>query len=390
MHWDAYVVRYGELWLKSGKVRERLVSILINNILSSSKKQGLDVTVDKIHSRLIVRPVSSAVEGVLRRTFGITSFSPVMITKPDLENITVAALYLAKEMRHSFKVHVNRADKGFPLKSPDVASMIGRKIVDETGLVVNLTNPENIIEVDIRENRSFIFNERIPGPGGLPYGSQGKVLALFSGGIDSPVAAWMIAKRGCSVDFLFVNMSDCQVTSDVYRVYNSIRNWFIGSKMYVASIPELKSHLMRVKEGYRQIAYKRFMYRLAGLFASKAGWAALVTGDSLGQVSSQTLKSLIAVDDATKTLVLRPLVGMDKTEITNIAREIGSLDLSEKIPELCKLESHSITNISVEKARELDGVLPNPSNFVERIRVYSSSSFSQSQNTGSKGGPSGD
>jgi len=204
--------------------------------------------------------------------------------------------------------------------------------------------------VEIHRDGAYLFTRRIPGPGGMPYGSEGKVLALFSGGIDSPVAAWMMARRGAAVEFLFLNPLGPVLESRVHAVFTSISRWFPGARLHVIDIgDEVEEIRSNVREGSRQTVYKRFMYRVAQEVAQGLGCSAIVTGESLGQVSSQTLQGLSVIDGAVGTPVFRPLIGMDKDEIVSLARRIGSFDKSSGIKEFCSVESHSNASPRVEE-----------------------------------------
>ncbi len=371
MRKNVFLVRFGEIWLKSERTRRRLIAMLEQDISRRLSDEGIKARIYSIRGRIVVDPEDGweqreKIKRVLERIFGIVSFSPAIMVDTRLEDIEEVVLQFAEKIDGTFKLEVNRADKRFPITSMELAKRLGGRLV-EMGKRVDLKRPKHIIGVDIRQEASFVFMEEFAGPGGLPYGSQGRVLALFSGGIDSPVAAWYITKRGCEVDLLFVNMFDESLEKRVYDTYFTLKDWLPGAKLFVARIPELRGVLAKIKEGYRQIAYKRFIYGLAEEFAMKIGADAIVTGESLGQVSSQTLKSLVAIEDKVKMPVFRPLIGFDKHETMKIARKIGCLGPSERVPEVCRMETHSITNISLDVARKLDNEMPDPRGFLDRI-----------------------
>ncbi len=346
-----FLVRVGEIWLKSHKTRMALMKRLAENISRILEVRGVPHRVSVLGPRILVETDNSE---PLKKVFGIVSLSPVKPVEPELDKIISGVKEFA-EPGKSFKVSVNRAWKGFPTNSLELQRILGKEL-ESLGMRVDLENPEKTIYVEIRERSAFIFDEIIPGPGGLPYGCQGKALLLFSGGIDSPVAGWLAAKRGVALDSLFINICCKDVLNLVKSVFSEFSSWVPG-KLYMIDAMDLAEQIKsKIPEGYRQVVYKRIMYRLASAFIDNSNerYHGIVTGESLGQVSTQTLSNLEAIQDATDKLVIRPLIGMDKTEIMSIARKIGTLEYSEKVPEHCRLERHSRVNVPVSIARKLE------------------------------------
>jgi len=330
--WTHILVRVSELWLKSKPTRRKLLGLLSRNVERVAGRPRVE------DARLVLRFSPDCLEK-LSRVFGVKSLSPAL--KVGLDELESRFREFSKQVAgRRFRVTVHRSWKGYPKKSPELEKELGA-IASEFGRV-DLTGYEVNLEVEIHRDGAYLFTRRIPGPGGMPYGSEGKVLVLFSGGIDSPVAAWMMARRGAALELLFLNPLGPVLESRVNAVFDSVSHWFPGARLHVIDIgDEVEKIRSNVKEGSRQTVYKRFMYRVAQEAARRLGCSAIVTGESLGQVSSQTLRSLSVIDGAVGIPVFRPLIGMDKDEIVSLARRIGSFDQSSGIKEFCSIESHS-------------------------------------------------
>ncbi len=342
--YDTVIVRYGEIWTKSEVTRRKMESILLENI----ERVLFDTSYEVRRGRgriYIDTEEAETIANKLSRVFGVVSVSPAVTTSKELEAIQETAKALAKlrvKRDMSFAVRVHRSDKSFPWKSIELERKIGGAIKSDTGASVNLSNPDVTIGIEISD-RAYIFDRIYDGPGGLPYGSQGKAVILFSGGIDSPVAAWLMARRGLSLDFLFINPGLPEPEANALEIANLLgERWYIRGEFYVADVPHLILQISEeVKEGLRQVVLKRFMYRIGEKLASEVGALAIVTGESLGQVSSQTLRNLCVIEEAVKIPVLRPLIGMNKDDSVRLAKKIGTYDLSIRIKEFCSLERHS-------------------------------------------------
>lgn len=342
--YNTVIVRYGEIWTKSDVTRRKMESILLENIKRALS--DMDCAVRRGRGRVYVdTEEAEKVAGKLSRIFGVASASPAIAVSKELGAIQEAAKALARlrvKEDTSFAVRVHRSDKSFPWKSVELEREIGGVIKSATGAPVNLSNPDLTIGIEISD-RAYIFDRSYEGPSGLPYGSQGKAVVLFSGGIDSPVAAWLMARRGASLDFLFINPGIPEPEANCLEIINLLREkWYIEGGFYVADVPHLILQIAeKVREGFRQVVLKRFMYRIGEKLANEIGALAIVTGESLGQVSSQTLKNLYVIDEAVRIPVFRPLIGMDKDDSVKLAKKIGTYDLSIRIKEFCSLERHS-------------------------------------------------
>ncbi|MFX0208917.1 MAG: tRNA sulfurtransferase, partial [Candidatus Hodarchaeota archaeon] len=234
----------------------------------------------------------------------------------------------------------------------------------DRNLNVNLSNPDLIIHFEVRDKDAFVYTKVLPGVIGLPYGSQGKIVSLFSGGIDSPVATWMMMKRGADVYTLFMDQRPYVGQSYIKRAENSfklLREYapIEHFKMHVASIGNIMERILESSESrFRCILCKRSMYRIADAFAKSKKAKGIITGESLGQVASQTLDNLYVLDSAVNIPIFRPNIGLDKVEIENIARKIGTYKLTAKAVEGCTVvPKHPATKSTIEKIVELEKTL---------------------------------
>ncbi len=319
-----FVVKYSELGIKSRPVRARMENVLISNIKNAYERKA---RVGREDGRIVVYSENGE---VLRRIFGVSSYCKAIMCEKNLETIA-ARIFDALEKNKVYKIEVNRADKTFPGTSIETAKAIARELEGE-GMKLGVKSYDEEIVVEVRRGGAYILFDEKRGPGGMPYGSEGKALALFSGGIDSPVSAWMVAKRGVKVDFLFYSFNE-SIKENVIRVFRKLNGeWFLNAKLFIVDGKEINKQIVECKEKYRQVVFKRVLYRIANSFK---GYDGIVTGESIGQVSSQTLKNLAVIDAASEKIILRPLLGFDKQEIVEIAKNIGTYELSSSIPEFC-------------------------------------------------------
>ncbi len=358
------IVRYGEISVKGPSTRKRMENLLVNNIrdsLASNNYSGYRVR--KERGRIYVEGVEGEkdayrVSGLLTKVMGIVSLSPsVVVSFTSLEDLVVKAWRFFRERIRgsSFAVRAHRiGEHGFT--SLDVQKKLGAIIHDGTGIRVDLENPDYTAYLEIRGWKAYLYDTVLKGPGGLPIGSEGRVLALFSGGIDSPVAAWYMLKRGCIVDLVLFNIGgEEQVRGATEVARRLMGEWGYGytPRLYIVDIRRLIPRIaVKVPRSYIVIVIRRLMMRLASILAEKIGAKALVTGESLGQVASQTLDNLYVIDRASSYPVLRPLIGFDKEEITRIARLIGTYELSARMKEFCMIGTRRIVTHSSLKIVE--------------------------------------
>jgi thiamine biosynthesis protein ThiI len=329
------LVRYGEIALK-GQNRKFFIGLLIRNIRKALDDIEHDIVKDR--GRILVKLdtdgdiVDEAITR-LSRVFGIVSVSKVIKTHKDIDSIAGAAARMVNELKpQSFKVEARRADKSFRLESPEISRRVGAFILDNCqGVRVDLHNPETVINIEIRD-KAYIFSETERGPGGLPTGSSGSALLLLSGGIDSPVAGWMLAKRG--VEIQAVHYHSFPFTSDrakqkVIDLAHVLSGYTGGFRLHLVSLTNIQQQINAAcPEEQGTILTRRFMMKIARGIAAEEGLMALITGESLGQVASQTMESLYVTNASVDLPVFRPLIGMDKVEIMEKARNIGTYDLS--------------------------------------------------------------
>ncbi len=369
------VVRYHEVALKRGN-RPRFVARLVQNIRDSA--QGLGVREARsLPGRIVLRLHEEAdVEAVcarVGRTFGVVNYSVGYETPLEIEAMREAALALAAAASfRSFRIDARRANKQFPMRSPEIEADLGGLVQSQSGADVDLSHAEFTITVEVLPQSAFVSGQKQRGPGGLPVTISGRVSCLLSGGIDSPVAAYRMMQRGCRVDFVHFHGTPftSRASLDKARELASVLGRFQQrAKFWDVPFGEIQSEIVaRVPRGPRIILYRRMMLRIATALARRSRCRALVTGESLGQVSSQTLPNMSVIDTATPMLVLRPLVGMDKVEIVNQAERIGTFETSILPDEDCCtlfVPAHPTLHATLRGIDEAEAALDVPA-LVER------------------------
>jgi thiamine biosynthesis protein ThiI len=329
------LVRYHEVALKKGN-RPYFIEMLRRNLRSSLIDLDLKEIKNLPGRLLILLGDGAEVEQVrrrLERVFGVANFSFVERTPTDLESLKNGILdSLNGRQFGSFRVDTKRADKNFPLTSPEINRALGAAVKERSGARVDLENAELTISVEVLPRDAFFGFDKIPGPGGLPVGVSGKVLSLISGGIDSPVAAYRMMQRGCRIAFIHfhsVPYLDRTSQEKVRELVKLLTAHQFSSRLYLISFGEIQRQIVAaVSRPLRVVLYRRMMVRIAEAIAKKEKAQALVTGESLAQVASQTLENLSVIEQAASLSILRPLVGMDKQEIIDQARKIGTFDTS--------------------------------------------------------------
>ncbi|NLC63102.1 MAG: tRNA 4-thiouridine(8) synthase ThiI [Thermoanaerobacterales bacterium] len=332
---NLFLVSFGEIALK-GENRPFFERILIQRIKAALKRFD-NIIVKKTHGRIYcyASGIPEEIADSLSKVFGIVSVSPAMSCELKMSSIKETALSIMKSAAYfgkTFKVETRRPNKSFSLKSPEVSKEIGAHLLSNLdGLSVDVHNPDVVLEIEIRE-RAFVYLEKIPGPGGLPLGSNGKAMLLLSGGSDSPVAGYMTMKRGIEIDavyfhsFPFTSDRAKEKVIDLCRVLASYSN---GIRLHVVNFTDvLKNLAEKGPEDFLTILMRRMMVRISQRLAQTFGAKALVTGESVGQVASQTLEALMATDEVAEMPIFRPLIGFDKVEIMDYARKIGTYDIS--------------------------------------------------------------
>jgi thiamine biosynthesis protein ThiI len=340
------LVRFsGELTTKARQTRIRFTKRLIGNIDSAFERENLSYKIQKDWSRLFIETQSDKALGFLSRIFGIQSLS--VVEKKHVESLEELLdegerLYKNSVENRSFAVRARRVggikDSRFP--SQEIERELGARLYPFAS-GVDLSNPQVTVSVEIHGDEAYFFSEKIAGPGGLPLGARGRGLALISGGFDSAVAAWLILKRGVALDYVFLNLGGQAHMAEMLPVTKVITDkWSYGDRpqLFAIDFESVLQELQRsTNKRYWQVILKRLMFKAADSVAHNNNQIALVTGEVIGQVSSQTLPNLVVISDATGLPILRPLLGFDKHEIVERARRIGTNDYSEGVEEYCAL-----------------------------------------------------
>ena len=335
---EVILLKLGEIVLK-GLNRNTFEGALLKNIRRRLAPVG-PFDVRFAQSTISITPgpgadFEAAVDRV-RKIFGVITFSRACVTEKTMESVCTAAVeYLRPQLSavRAFKVETKRSDKKFPLKSPEISAEVGAALLDAyPNLHVDVHNPDVTVRVEIRDFGAYVHGEPEQGAGGIPVGTGGKAALLISGGIDSPVAAWMMAKRG--VELTPVHFASPPYTSEraEQKVADLLRRVAAyAGRMYMITVPFARVQeeiLDKCPEEYFTILMRRFMMRISAEIAKIEDCAALITGESLGQVASQTMQAIAVTDEASPLPVFRPLIGMDKSEIVSISRKIDTYDLS--------------------------------------------------------------
>ncbi len=329
-----FVVHYAELGIK-GRNRDFFEEKLVSNI--RKQLDGLGVRNVRRRTGLIrVETEDAATEEALRRlrtVAGVASVMPCAHLELATGPILQEAVRRFRAKHGTFRVTVRRQDKRFPVTSQDFSAQVGEAILQANpNLKVDLSDPDHVCHIELTDDGAYLADEKLGGVGGLPLGTAGKLVSLLSGGIDSPVASWMLARRGAPLhyvhfhNFPYTNRASIDIVKDLAAVLNRTA---IHATMSLINLTPIQEEIAALcNPQYRVILYRRMMFRLAERIAGREGAGGLVTGESLGQVASQTVENLKTIEAVTKLPVLRPLIGMDKEEIVGRARSIGTYELS--------------------------------------------------------------
>lgn len=388
MNINSILCRYCEIALK-GRNRSMFEQQLINNIKHLLREID-DIKVLRTRGRLWIKKEGNFSDSELEilkkqlpKAFGLASFSPGTSCERNIDEIKTATKELSKKIfidtlkakkSPSFRIRARRADKSFPLNHTQVeielATLVGESFDQDEKLRVDLENADITVFCEIREESAFVYLETYDGPGGLPTGSNSPVLALLSGGIDSPVACTMMMKRGCHVDFITFHSypyTTLESVDKVNRLMKILNEYQQPGRLFVCNLAPIQKEIRdNCSERFRTILYRRYMFRIAEEIAKRIGSKALVTGEAVGQVASQTIVNLGTIGAAIKTLVLRPLAGLDKEEVILKARKFETFEISiEQVPDSCTVFAPSspataapLDRIEKEEAKlELDELL---------------------------------
>ncbi len=368
------IVRCGEVALK-GMNKPYFERMLAERIHKRLKAAGYGKASVKRHEGLIFVRFDREwdtlqLAGEISKVFGVASISPAVESESNMNAIGIEAVSFMEKLCEercvrTFKVEAKRADKQFPIKSPDIARQIGGYVLKGLKVLkVDVHNPDVRLFVDVRHDSSYIYADKIAGFGGLPLGTNGKGLVLLSGGIDSPVAAWMMAKRGMMIEavhfhsYPYTSPRAQEKVEDLAKIVAS----YCGSfKMHVINILPIQEQIVKnCPEAETTIHVRRFMMRIAEKIAERNSAMMLITGENLGQVASQTAEALVVTDNCVKMPVMRPLIAMDKIDIIAKAQEIGTFETSiEPYEDCCTvfLPKHPTTKPQLDKIEISDSKL---------------------------------
>ncbi len=380
------IIRYGELYLK-GKNRGFFERAFENNLQKAL--QGFEHTFVKNTGRYLVKDFyeedAETIIQKLKKVFGAHTLSLAYETSSDLESIFEVTKTLIRPSG-TFKVESHRGDKKYPLTSVEISKKMGGMLLDYTkgALTVDVHNPSFIIRIDIREQgKALVFGEFIEGAKGMPVGTAGKGLLLLSGGIDSPVAGYMMAKRGMTVDCLHFHSypyTNMQAQEKVFDLAKILSEYTCGTKLCTVSVTHIQEAIHeKCRPDFMITLLRRFMYRIAERHAKKIGALCLITGESLGQVASQTIEGITSSNSVVETLpVLRPLISFDKNEIIDISVKMGAYETSILPFEDCctvflpdyPAIRPKISDILREEAKlDVEGLIDEAMSTLERIEI---------------------
>lgn len=376
---DIILLKYGEISLK-GLNRPMFERQLISNVAKALAPLG-KFSVRKSQSTIYVEPLEDSADTELAverlsKVFGIVNICPAVKCEKTIESIEKTTLECLSQMDikgKTFKVESKREDKQFPMNSPQICRHMGGVILKNTdGLSVDVHNPDILVQIEIRKE-AYIFTQKVSGAGGMPIGTAGRATLLLSGGIDSPVAGWMIAKRGVRLEV--VHFHSHPYTSDRAKEkvidLARIMSAYTGEiRLHVVPFTEIQLDIIeKCPKNYLTIIMRRLMMRIAEKISVQNGSSALITGESIGQVASQTMESLVVTDNAVNMPVFRPCIGMDKEEIVTISKKIDTYETSILPFEDCCtifVPKHPKTKPSVAEIEEAEKLLTDPEGMMSK------------------------
>ena len=370
---EVLLVRFGEIYLK-GQNRPYFLRMLVERVKASVREAGGNVWLNDSRVFVSGADMSECIRRVTK-VFGVHSVCPaVEMEKADFSALCAAGVELLKDVRGTFKVSARRSDKRYFLDSPEINSRMGEFILDKRpDLTVDVHTPEHVLNVEIRD-MAYLYGTTIMGAGGMPVGTNGRATLLLSGGIDSPVAGYMIAKRGVQVSA--VHFHSFPYTSDrakekVLSLARILSESLCGVRVYVVPFTRIQMEIHeKCAEEYTTLIMRRYMMRIAERVAVKERSNGLVTGESIGQVASQTMQALECTNAVVSLPVYRPLIGFDKQEIIDVARKIGTFETSSLPYEDCCTvftPRHPATRPKMEKILEGEALLDSEALILEAV-----------------------
>jgi len=362
------IVKFHELALK-GKNRPMFIRKLVSNVRGSVVGTGVE-RVWQGHMLIGLNLSSDAdwseIQTRLKNCFGVAKFFPAHKVSRDVDSIRkILSEELPGRRFETFRISAHRSDKRFQITSSDLNRELGTFVIELTGAKVNLKFPDLEVFIDVLHDGILVYFDELKGYGGMPVGVSGNTMALMSGGIDSPVAAWHMMKRGSHVKFAHFHSHPLVDTSSIEKsieLTEKLTRYQLSSELYLIPFGAVQQRIIvTVPPAYRVVMYRRFMVRIAEKLAAQNGALALVTGESLAQVASQTLENISVVDEVSQMPILRPLIGMNKNEIIDISREIDTYDISIMPDQDCCslfVPRHPVIRGRSDTVKELEESLP--------------------------------
>jgi len=370
---DSIVIHYGEIGLK-GKNRSLFEKKLMENI---QKALGKSVKrIYRLYGRIIcdlTETNTTKVKNTLKKIPGIAHFSFIIKSNLKLNDIKKNSLKTLKDKTFStFKVISKRSNKNFAITSQELNQIIGEHIVQNLRKKVNLTKPDLKLYIEICEKEALVYDNKHFGIGGLPIGTNGKLISSISGGLDSPVASFRMMKRGCEVIFVHVfneTIKGTGVLGKLTDIVAQLTNIQLNSKLYIVPFGKIQKQIItNVPSKFRMIIYRRFMMRICNTIAQKENAKGIITGDSVGQVASQTIENLRCIYAASDLPVFAPLIGADKEEIIKIAKDIGTYEYSiSPYPDCCSfmVAKHPELRADVNQIEKIENLIKNKQELIE-------------------------
>ena len=359
---ELILIKYGELTTKKDN-RKHFINVLENNIKTLLKDEEIVITKDRV--RMYIECENALkISDKLKKVFGIYSIVICYKVNNNIEDVLAKALEIMDKNKKTFKVVTNRALKSFPIPSMEYSRKLGGLILKNSEFKVDVHNPDITVTVEIRNNGTFIYTNEIKGIGGYPVGIQGKGILMLSGGIDSPVAGYLALKRGVDIECLYFESpphTSTQAKNKVLKLASTLNNYSGHIKVHIVPFTAIQEEIYKkCPDTYMITIMRRMMYKIAAKYAEKIGAKVIINGESIGQVASQTLDSMVCINSVTNIPVIRPVACFDKLEIIDIAKKIDTYDTSILPYEDCCtifVPKHPVINPKLDKCLEYEKIL---------------------------------
>ena len=376
---ELILIKYGELTTKKDN-RKHFINVLENNIKTLLKDEEIVITKDRV--RMYIECENALkISDKLKKVFGIYSIVICYKVNNNIEDVLAKALEIMDKNKKTFKVVTNRALKSFPIPSMEYSRKLGGLILKNSEFKVDVHNPDITVTVEIRNNGTFIYTNEIKGIGGYPVGIQGKGILMLSGGIDSPVAGYLALKRGVDIECLYFESpphTSTQAKNKVLKLASTLNNYSGHIKVHIVPFTEIQEEIYKkCPDTYMITIMRRMMYKIAAKYAEKIGAKVIINGESIGQVASQTLDSMVCINSVTNIPVIRPVACFDKLEIIDIAKKIDTYDtIILPYEDCCTIfvPKHPVINPKLDKCLEYEknlDVLNLVNDAIENIIVVS-------------------